>query len=472
MFIHWLTRCSLIVAMALVGVSTHGDAPDVATRNAMCLRPFPGNPYYWQYKGMPHILIGGSVEDNLFQIDELEAHLDELHASGGNYIRNTLSSRDEGNLWMFAQGEDGKYNLDVLNDAYYARLKRLLDLCLERDIVVQYELWDRFDYSREQWHGNPFRPVNNINYTVASSGLKNEYPRHPGSNDNPFFRSVPKQDNNALILQYQQRHIDRVLEVSLPYPNVLYCMDNETRANTDWGAYWSDYVKDQAKARGVVVQTTEMWDDWNLQAEQHRHTLDHPERYSFVDTSQNNHQKGQRHWDNFQWVRAYLIESPRPLNHVKCYGADGYQFGNERVGVERFWRSLVGGAASIRFHRPPAGLGLGERAQANIKSARLFCESYNLFAGTPMKRDAVVDQLLADVEENEAHVNRSDQAIAIYMPRGGEVRLLKKLSGARSVVRWLDIERSVWREPVPLESDMSLLKTPTDAQWIALIQAM
>ncbi len=471
MSFHRLTLCLLTLATPLWGVPTHADAPDVATRNAMCLRPFPDNPYYWQYKGEPIILLGGSVEDNLFQIDGLEAHLDLLQASGGNYIRNTLSSRDEGNLWMFQQREDGKYNLDALNEAYYARLKRLLDLCLKRDIVVQFELWDRFDYSREQWHGNPFRPINNVTYTVASSGLKNEYPRHPGSNDNPFFRSIPKQENNELILKYQRMHMDRVLAVSLPYPNVLYCMDNETRANTDWGAYWSNYVKDKAKGLGVVVQTTEMWDDWNLQAEQHRHTLDHPERYSFVDTSQNNHQKGQRHWDNFQWVRAYLAKSPRPINHVKCYGAESNQFGDDRDGVERFWRSLVGGAASIRFHRPPAGLGLGERAQANVKSARLFSEAYNLIAGTPMTREAVVSKLLADVEDNEAHVNRSEQAMAVYMPQGGEVRLLTKDVGARPVVQWLDIEHSVWRAPVPLEGDTPALKAPGDGQWLALIRA-
>jgi len=471
MFIFRLFSGLILLTVSLGAISARAAAPDISTRNEMCLRPYPGNPYYWQYKNAPLMLLGGSTEDNLFQIPDLEAHLDLLQASGGNYIRNTLSSRDAGNLWMFQAGEDGKYNLDVLNEAYYDRLKRLLDLCLERDIVVQFELWDRFDYSREQWHGNPFRPINNVNYTVASSGLKNEYPRHPGSNDNPFFRSVPNQENNELILKYQRMHMDRVLAVSLPYPNVLYCMDNETKANADWGIYWSNYVKEKATAMGVVVQTTEMWDDWNLQAEEHRRTLDHPETYSFVDTSQNNHQKGQRHWDNFQWVRAYLAESPRPINHVKCYGAESNQFGGAQDGVERFWRSLVGGAASIRFHRPPAGLGLGERAQANIKSARLFTEAYSLIAATPMNRDAVVGQLLADVDENEAHVSRSKKAMAIYMPRGGEVRLLTKDVGARPVVRWLDIESSLWRDRIALEGDTPRLKTPSDGQWLALIEA-
>ena len=34
------------------------------------------NPQYWQYKSEPVLLLGGSVEDNLFQIPNIEEHLD------------------------------------------------------------------------------------------------------------------------------------------------------------------------------------------------------------------------------------------------------------------------------------------------------------------------------------------------------------------------------------------------------------
>ena len=465
------TPCGYAVALTLfIGLVAAASAapPAVEVRNEMCIEPYPPNAFYWQYKGQPVVLLGGSVEDNLFQIPDLEVHIDRLKASGGNYIRNTLSSRDEGNVWMFQQRPDGKYDLEHLNDAYYARLQRLLDLCLERDIVVQYELWDRFDYARDQWHGNPFRPVNNINYTVDESGLKNEYPNHPGSNENPFFRTPPTEDDNALILKYQQAHIDRVLAVSLPYPNVLYCMDNETGANAAWGAYWSEYVNAKAAAAGIVVQTTEMWDDWNLQGEQHRKTLDHPETYSFVDTSQNNQKKGQQHWDNLQWVRTYLKDAPRPINHVKCYGADGGKYGDSQDGVERFWRSLVGGAASIRFHRPDAGLGLSERAQANIKSARMFTEVFDLTQATPM----TATDLLGDSEPNEAHVSViPGKAVAVYMPHGGSVTLKRPVGTGNYTVQWLDIARSLWLPAAADSGTESRLTAPGEGQWLALVAA-
>lgn len=50
------------------------------------------NPFYWEYNGKQLILLGGSVENNLFQIDSLEEHLDLLASAGGNYIRNTFGN--------------------------------------------------------------------------------------------------------------------------------------------------------------------------------------------------------------------------------------------------------------------------------------------------------------------------------------------------------------------------------------------
>ena len=81
------------------------------------IKPYTENPRFWQYKGSPVLLLGGTVDDNLFQISNLEEHLDLLHSVGGNYIRNTMSSRDSGNLWPFYLQPDGLYDLDVWNVA-------------------------------------------------------------------------------------------------------------------------------------------------------------------------------------------------------------------------------------------------------------------------------------------------------------------------------------------------------------------
>ncbi|HUE73919.1 MAG TPA: hypothetical protein VMP01_23770, partial [Pirellulaceae bacterium] len=81
--------------------------------------------------------------------------------------------------------------------------------------------------------------------------------------------------------------------------------------------------------------------------------------------------QGQAHWDNFLFVRKYLAGQPRPMNTTKTYGATGNKFGHtDQDGIERFWRHLLAGAVSLRFHRPDSGLGLSDKAVACIRAAR------------------------------------------------------------------------------------------------------
>jgi hypothetical protein len=62
------------------------------------IRPSADFPGYWEYKGDPVLLLGGTRNDNLFQEADAPDHLRELAAVGGNYIRNTMSARDSGEM--------------------------------------------------------------------------------------------------------------------------------------------------------------------------------------------------------------------------------------------------------------------------------------------------------------------------------------------------------------------------------------
>ncbi len=126
------------------------------------IQPGLENPRYWQYHGEPILLLGGTKDDNLFQILDIEEHLDLLASVGGNYIRCVMSGRDEGNVWPFAQNDDGKYDLTRFNEEYWRRFDRLLKLTHERRIIVQIEVWIFDKY--EMWALNSRDPVNNINY--------------------------------------------------------------------------------------------------------------------------------------------------------------------------------------------------------------------------------------------------------------------------------------------------------------------
>ncbi len=449
-----------IVALSSISVTS-------ASETAGKIDIYKSNPAYWQYNSKPILLLGGTVEDNLFQIPNLTEHLDLLKSVGGNYVRNTMSSRDEGNVWPFEK-TDGKYDLDKWNPEYWKRFENFLELTLARNIIVQIEIWATFDYYRENWDVNPFNPKNNINYNAEQTGLPEKVDSHPTRTENNFFWSVPVARNQKTVLKYQQQFVDKILSYSLKYGNVLYCMDNETSVTPEWGWYWSKYIKDAAAKSGLTIHTTEMWDAWDLSNQMHNATFDYPEIYSFVDISQNNHQKGQNHWDNAQRQRARIAGAVRPLNNVKIYGADTGRFGNDRDSMERFWRNIFGGMAAARFHRPDSGLGLGTKAQANIKSMRILTEQINIFMCEPH------NDLFYDRDENEAYcIANPGKEYAVYFPRGGQVTLDISPLTKPAAIRWLNIMKCQWSDTNRIENNDKLtLQSPSEDYWAVLIKSL
>ena len=448
-------------------------APDSAA-DASPIQPWAGNPWYWSYHGEPVLLLGGSDDDNLFQWPEAElvAQLDRLADAGGNVIRNTMSDRkDKGfEVYPFAQGPDGKYDLNTWNEEYWARFERMLRETAKRRIVVQIEVWDRFDYTdsggSDRWQIHPYNPKNNVNYTYEDSGFAERYPDHPGTNRQPFFFTTPGQRNNTVVLPYQQRFVEKMLEHTLPYDHVLYCMDNETNGEVAWGSYWARFIKDRAAKAGKKVCVTEMWDDWNLASAMHTRTFDHPELYDFVDVSQNNHNKGQEHWDNFLHVRAYLSKLPRPMNTTKTYGANGNKFGHtDQDGIERFWRHLLAGAASMRFHRPDSGLGLSDKAVSAIRAAR------KLESLIPLWPINAANELLAGREPNEAYLAANPgAAYALYFPAGGAVAVDLSDAHGPMVIHWINIDTGEWGATEDITGGQKVpIAAPDEGNWAAVI---
>ena len=59
-----------LVAVTVVCLSAIGDMYGEETKEMSVsngIRPYAKNPFYWQYRGKPIVLIGGSDMDNLFQ---------------------------------------------------------------------------------------------------------------------------------------------------------------------------------------------------------------------------------------------------------------------------------------------------------------------------------------------------------------------------------------------------------------------
>jgi hypothetical protein len=431
------------------------------------IRVCSANPRYWQMGPEPTLLLGGSVEDNLFQIPDLAEHLDLLRSVGGNYVRCTMSCRDEGNVWPFARQGD-KYDLEQWNHDFWERFETFLELTEQRGIVAQVEVWATFDFY-PFWGVNPWNPDNNVNYGFDETMLpkaKHLNP-NPPSNNNAFFFSVPSLLNARSLLRYQQRFVDKLLEHALPRGNVLYCMDNETHAPPAWAEYWMNYILERAEAEGVDVCVTEMYWQSDLRHPDHWPSLRHGELYDFFEASQNGAVTGQ---DNADHLRAVYeaISPPRPINNVKIYGSDEEPAWS-RSGAEacdRFWRAIFGGSASARFHRPTAGLGLSDRACANLRSMRMLTDAMDWFRGRPC------DELLRDRPENAAYCfARPGAEAAVYFTGADGVSIDLSAGEGDWTARWLDIPAATWAKTETLASGPAVkLNPPGEGNQAVLIQ--
>jgi len=438
----WLRLVTVIgIVLFQAGLSAAGG------KNADRIRPYAENPRYWQYQGEPVLLLGGSKTDHIFLLDDLKTHLDEIHSVGANYVRNTMSQREGKDLKPHRLLSDGKFDLDQWNQEYWKRFANMLKWTAEREIIVQIEVWDRFDYSTQYWETSPWNPDNNVNYTSEETGLASAYPKHPSRDLQPFFHSIegmPRYSKKLdLIRIHQEAFVAKMLSYSLDYGHVLYCMDNETSTPAAWGQYWIGFIKARAAAKGVTVCTTDMFDD-AFQGDKAKHTpiiFRDAEHYMFADISQvNSRNYDQTHWERLQWLLRQVNTHPRPCNHTKIYGSGYYSFGTggPEDGIERFWRNILGGSASSRFHRPDAGNGLNDFAKGSIKAARLLESKIKFWDITPQM------DLLSQRQSNEAYLAaKPGESYALYFTDGGSVGL--DLTGAPGAfdVTWISVSMGI-----------------------------
>ncbi len=471
------------------------------------VQPHANNRSYWQYKGEPVLLIGGSSNDNLFQTPNVEEELDRLKSFGGNYVRNTMSSRDGGNVQAFYRDPaTGLYDLSRWNDEYWSRLENFLRATSERDIIVQVEIWATYDfYTREStiingvaaWGRNPFNPANNINYTERESGLYETFRSTHGTLINPFFMTVlPLRrpydfQTKPIVLNFQHRFVDKLLSITLDYAHILYVIDNETNTDPSWPIYWSQYIRRKASERNIDIEVTEMWDTYDptdgavrearvqdpathffTRRASVSNTLNDPQNYSYLDISNHNFQQGEVHFKTGHYIWNQVQESGiiRPINNTKIYGSDQVGWtGGDRHGKERFWRNIFAGLASVRFHRPPGGLGHTDSAMANVKSMRMFADQVDFTRLVPRT------DLLSDRMENEAYcLAEPGNTYAVVFLDGGQVQLdVSALQRERVRLRWLNVEASEWSEEAEgLREDGRVnLRAPGAGFWLAMVAA-
>ena len=428
----------------------------------------PGNRYYWQLGGTPALLLGGSpraegvADIGVFHLPNLVEHLDALVKVGGNWMRCLMSGQEETDRWPFARVGD-RFDLDQWNEEYWDRFELFLREAAVRGIVHDCELWATFDYYRDPWLANPFNPANNVNYSADSTGVPIAVDSEPSKAENSFFWTVPEEHSVTEVLRYQQRFVDRVLSHTLRYDHVLYCMNNETMVTPKWGEHWARHVRQRAAEAKKTVYITEMRDPKDMRDPEHLHIIDRPDLFDYVEIAQNNLQFGRAHYDGIQYVRNRVAAMPRPLSNVKIYG--NTYFGTAQDGTARFWRNIIGGAASARFHEKH--LAFTETAQQMIRSARAVTAAFDLFTCEPRQ-----DLLHMDGDDTAYCLARPGTEYAVYFTGGGAAELDVTGCSAGVGIRWYDIDHGQWTgEAQAAAGKSACLEAPGPGQWAAVVRA-
>jgi len=488
--------------------------------DSLALQPYCKNPNYWQYNGRPILLFGGSETDNIFQWagvgSKLTDHLDLLSSCGGNYLRCTMSSREytlEGYRWdMFPYPYarmNGKYNLSVWNEEYWNKFRTFLQETKNRGIIVQVEVWDRWNESGRSdvriagdagWFESPYNPNNNSTYSWESSPLLIKGIKTPFYNEFHLAANT----NDPVLLPVQQQFINRIVDEVMDngFNHVLFQIDNESGigdATLEPDPYWANYIRQYAQSKDSLFPVyvcssrrfhppapylTLNFQDWNNP--EIRVSITNSV-FNYCDISQNNGNSGQAHYNNFIWYRDKVHENGiRPINCVKCYHFNwhtGADFNQERISppdheaFSKFWRVIFAGGAAIRFHRDtpykPGGLrdgfGLSSEAQVHIKSLRMLIEEINIFSMEPN------NTILAQRTNNEAYcLAEPGKQYAVFFTGEGDksVQIDFGSSGKEYELRWLDINENKWiNSPDNLNSRYNTLTPPSSGgQWVAVIQ--
>ena len=481
------------------------------------IKPWDENPNYWQYRGKPILLFGGSDRDNIYQWagdgTRLTDHLDTLQNSGGNYIRCTMNSREytpEGYRWdslpyPYKKVND-KYDLTQWDEVYWNKLRTFLYETQERGIIVQLELMDRWNEKQNLphqrklgWDFSPFNPDNNINYETEDSPLLTK--------DNTDFYHLfhfAAVVNDSLLLPIQQRFIEKIIDevIDNGFNHVIFQVDNESgigNASLEPDPYWANYIREYGRSKNknhpIYVCTsrrfhfptpylTTNWQDWN-NPEIRVPILN--EAFNFCDIAQNNGNSGQLHYDNLIWYRSKVHEhGVRPVNHVKCYhfnwptGANfntGRSSPTDEEAFSKFWRAVFGGAASIRFHRHTPlltgglreGYGLTPEAQVHIRSMRMLINEIDIYRTEPD------NGLLSGRTSNEAYcLAEPGKQYAVFFTGEGDRSVIIDFKSDSITLsqRWLDISNNTWHDLNSVNGSNNFTLSPPGEghHWVAVLK--
>ncbi len=165
----------------------------------------------------------------------------------------------ENAYYPWAVDENGKKNLDAWDDVYWTRMKDFVQMCKDRDIVVEFTIFSPYPNNTDFpfWTNckYAFNKEFNVNNAFTANESGNFYPQ--------FFNLdlSEKSSSGKRLYDYQKALCDKSIDELNGYGNVFFEVFNEfptvdalgeaVESNYKWQLHWAEYMHSKGAITGV-----------------------------------------------------------------------------------------------------------------------------------------------------------------------------------------------------------------------------
>jgi hypothetical protein len=376
--------------------------------------------------------------------------------SGGHLFRMTPFWPDAwklGRRMPWKPVSPGRFDLTQWDETYFEAFGDFLGRCAEQDIVVQLEMWDKpgmGGWHESRWPSHPFNPDHNVNYDQSV------LPGGDGGNDIAFgdklFYTTVRGERPEL-LRLQRAYFDRLLEAAEAYPNIIYCIENESNGGLPWQSHWAGLVRRRIPDALITPMPH------NVNDHGYRLYFDDPNfncldgggtalRYAMLaDLSRHARMPiGGQHWpyDRIALVREimqkyHLLMELRPQAARPVYVSNAFG-----LLIDSLWSMFCCGGAGLRYHR---------RTCDEAGTAYRWVRAFNDFlsdTGLDFVGMAPANHLLESPGHALCLAGPTDAVV--YLPTPGEVQLTVPAGARRVRVRLFDCDSGTWLSDATAET--------------------
>jgi hypothetical protein len=214
-----------------------GPGPEQSSRRAaQSVAPLvvSADRHGWEFQGRRVLLIGDSVTQGWMELGthfDQDAYVNALAARGINVlmlwsyigivdqIADSRIGYDAPEIWPWNRS-GGTFDLQLFNDAYFDRLRSLVQLAGSKGIVVLITVHD--GWTKTRFAGHPFNTANGGPLTDRSQYVD----LYDYANEMPtiYDPAWNRQQKNQFFLE---QFCDRLIQATADQPNVVYEMFNE-----------------------------------------------------------------------------------------------------------------------------------------------------------------------------------------------------------------------------------------------------